>query len=691
MCSRHHGHVIVSSPAIDKSYVEEAIRRLVKRDPFLAPHTYVLLRRVDRVREMEERLTEGRKSLAEFASGHEYFGLHFRDGSWVLREWAPNAESIHLKGPFSDWRPDPQYALSRVGSAGAWELVLPEGALSHGDPYRLEVRWPGGGGDRIPAWVRRVVRDEEAGSFNAQVWRPAKSHTWRHRRPARPSGPLLVYETHIGMAQEEAKVGTYDEFRKNVLPRIRDAGYQCVQIMALAEHPYYASFGYQVSSYFACSSRFGTPEELKALVDEAHGMGLLVFMDLVHSHSIRNEVEGISRQDGTSSLYFHEGPRGEHPAWDSRCFDYGKPEVLHFLLSNCRYWMDEYRIDGFRFDGVTSMLYTHHGLSRAFTSYDDYFSPEVDEDAVTYLTLANAMIHELLPDAVTIAEDVSGFPALARPVSEGGAGFDYRFAMGVADHWIKLIKELPDEDWSMGGLWHELTNRRRDEKTISYAESHDQALVGDQTLIFRLLGPRMYTNMSATSEDVTVERGIALHKLIRLVTLGTAGNGYLCFMGNEFGHPEWIDFPREGNLWSYAYARRQWRLAEDERLRYRHLGAFDHDLIALARKYGVPDGEDEFLLRSDEENKVLAWLRAGLVFVLNFHPNRSLTHYQVPAAPGVYRAVLDTDRSAYGGFERQAQNIRHHTISDRIQRHSLSLYVPSRSGLVLAPITDRNG
>jgi 1,4-alpha-glucan branching enzyme len=679
---------LMSTDAIETSAPEQKVRRLIERDGLLAPYAAILSRRLHKADAMEQRLTGGQVDLTEFASGHEYFGLHFRNGQCILREWAPNAQSIHVKGPFSAWRAEPQYALSRSGSEGVWAVQLPAEVLGHGEPYRLEVRWPGGGGDRLPAWTRRVMRDDTTGSFNAQAWRPAVPYQWRHAPPHHHTGPLLVYEAHIGMAQEEPKVGTYDEFRTQVLPRIRRAGYDAIQIMALAEHPYYASFGYQVSSFFACSSRFGTPEELKALVDDAHGMGLLVFMDLVHSHAARNEVEGISRQDGSSTLYFHDGPRGEHPAWNSRCFDYGKPQVLHFLLSNCRFWMDEFRVDGFRFDGVTSMLYTDHGLQRNFLSYDDYFGALVDEDALSYLTLANELIHRLSPDAITIAEDVSGFPGLALPVTEGGAGFDYRFAMGVADTWIELTKDVPDESWPIGKLWHELTNRRRDEPTISYAESHDQALVGDQTLIFRLVKARIYDRMSVTSEDLAIERGIALHKMIRLATLATAGHGYLNFMGNEFGHPEWIDFPREGNHWSYAHARRQWRLSDDESLRYRHLAAFDRELMSLARTYGVPDGQDEFLLHSDEGTKVLAWLRAGLVFVMNFHPSRSFPDYRIPAAPGTYRTVLDTDHQTYGGFGRQAADISHHALPDRIQRHFLSLYLPSRTALVLAPRFD---
>lgn len=666
-----------------ESATDERVDFLVGQDPLLEPYRSVLLRRARRTETLKREITGGNMDLAAFASGHEYFGLHLRDGRWVLREWAPNASTLHLKGPFSNWQAAPEYALMRAGDEGVWEIELPEQALHHMDPYRLEVSWPGGRGDRMPAWTRRVTRDDKEESFNAQVWRPPVHYEWRHQRPPRPSGPLLIYEAHVGMAQEEPKVGSYEEFRLNVLPRIRDAGYHAIQLMALAEHPYYASFGYQVSSFFACSSRFGTPDDLKALVDEAHGMGLLVFMDLVHSHAARNEVEGIARQDGSPSLYFHEGARGEHPAWASKCFDYGKPQVLHFLLSNCRFWMDEYRFDGFRFDGVTSMLYLDHGLARVFKGYEDYFADDIDEDALSYLTLANELVHSLDREAVTIAEDVSGFPALAR--AEGGAGFDYRFSMGVADHWIELTKDAPDERWSMGKLWYELTNRRRNEATISYAESHDQALVGDQTLIFRLMGTRMYDRMSAESQDPAVERGIALHKLIRLATLGTAGDGYLNFMGNELGHPEWIDFPREGNQWSYAFARRQWGLAEDPALRYRHLAAFDRALMGLARASGVPDGEDELLLVCDEDAKVLAWWRADMVFVLNFHPTRSHTDFQIPSAPGSYRAVLDTDLGAYGGFDRQDSEVVHFTRADPIKRHFLSLYLPSRTGLVLAP------
>ena len=505
--------------------------------------------------------------LSDIADSHNYFGLHFKNNEWVFREWAPNAESIWLIGNMTAWQRKKNFELQKRGNEGLWELHLPADALAHGDYYRLYMAWPGGGGDRIPVYARRVVQDPETLIFNAQVWhRP--DYQWQYDRPDKQGGQTLIYEAHVGMAQEEGRVGSFSEFTEKVIPRIAASGYNVLQLMAVQEHPYYGSFGYHVSNFFAVSSRFGTPEELKHLIDTAHGTGLSVIMDLVHSHAVNNEVEGLSRFDGTRYQYFHDDPRGMHHAWDSRCFDYGKLPVLRFLLSNCRFWLEEYRFDGFRFDGITSMLYLDHGLEKAFTSYDDYFNSNVDEDALTYLALANTVIHEVRPDAVTIAEDISGMPGLAVPLSGGGCGFDFRLAMGVPDFWIKLTKEYRDEDWPMGTLWHELNNRRAGEGSINYAESHDQALVGDKTLMFRLADAAMYDQMHVNDTSLVIDRAMALHKMIRLITLATAGHGYLNFIGNEFGHPEWIDFPRAGNGWSYHHARRQWSLVDNPDLKY---------------------------------------------------------------------------------------------------------------------------
>ncbi len=651
------------------------MKKIYKTDPYLEPFKEAIEARHERILAARKKIT-GDGSLSEGINNHLYYGLHKEpDGSWVIREWAPNASRLYLEGDFNNWKRTSAYEFKAVG-AGNWELRMDGMFLNHGDLYKLYVEWPGGGGERIPAYCTRLVQDPKTKVFCAQVWEPAEPYSWKNDRTFRRPHPL-IYECHIGMSSEEPKVASFSEFRKNVLPRVKKLGYDTIQIMALQEHPYYGSFGYQVSNFFALSSRFGTPEEFKELVDTAHGMGIAVVMDIVHSHSVDNVAEGLSLFDGRDDLYFYQGPQGHHPAWGSRCFDYGKDEVIRFLLSNCKYWLEEYHLDGFRFDGVTSMIYWDHGLGKDFGDYALYFDQGVDENAVTYLALANMLTREVKPGAITIAEDVSGMAGLAAPFEAGGVGFDFRMAMGIADHWIKWIKEKSDEQWSPGEMWYELTNKRADEKTVSYAECHDQALVGDKTIIFRLMDKEMYFSMNMESQNPVVDRGIALHKLIRLATLGTAGNGYLNFMGNEFGHPEWIDFPREGNNWSFDHARRLWSLADNGFLRYPRLQAFDRAMIHLVKRYGVLS-EKPVLLRADEEKKILIFGRKNLIFALNFNPVGSYADYGFPAPPGKYVKVLDSDAEEFNGFSRLEGDGNHFTVDG-----TLSLYLPSRCALVL--------
>ncbi|WP_277202679.1 alpha amylase C-terminal domain-containing protein [Victivallis vadensis] len=651
-------------------------------DPWLAPFREKLRERSRRAVATVKRLTGGKSTLAEFASGHEYFGLHFRDGEWVFREWAPNAVRITLFGDFSDWRKLPEYRLNRL-EHGVWELRLPAETVRHGMHYLLFMEWPGGSGDRIPAYARCVDQDKETGLFAATVWRPEQPYVFRHASPPAPAAPL-IYESHVGMAQEEPKVGSFDEYREKILPKIAASGYNTIQLMAVMGHPYYGSFGYHVANFFAIASRFGTPDEFKALVDAAHGCGLRVIIDLVHSHAVKNEVEGLAKFDGTRYAYFHEGSRGEHSGWDSLCFNYAKPEVLHFLLSNCRFYLDEYRIDGFRFDGVTSMMYLHHGLGKTFTGYDDYFGGDVDEDALTYLALANRVIHEVRPDALTVAEDVSGMPGLAAPASGGGIGFDCRMAMGVTDMWFKLF-DLPDQDWNMFYLFHELTNRRRDERSISYVESHDQAIVGGKTAIFRLADAAMYDAMHAGSQNLAVDRAIALHKMIRLATAAAAGHGYLNFMGNEFGHPEWIDFPREGNGWSLQHARRQWSLADEPGLRYHFLRDFDRAMLEVLNRNPEFFRRRVQTVRIDDCGKVLIFERDDCYFCFNFHPENSYFDYGFEVLPGEFETVLDSDAPEFGGFSRRAPEQRYWSRQGQSGAF-ITLYLPSRTALVLKRI-----
>lgn len=671
--------------------------KLVKSDPYLRPYESALQGRYDYAINKEQEITGG-KPLADWATGYLYFGLHHTDKGWVLREWAPNATAIYIKGDMNNWQKSEDYRLQPIGN-GVWEAILPENAMKHGQLYKLLVEWNGGYGERIPSYARRVVQDDYTKIFSAQVWAPA-DYKWKHKTikgGKQKEEPLFIYECHIGMAGDAEKVSTYDEFRQNVLPRIANLGYNCIQIMAIQEHPYYGSFGYHVSNFFAASSRFGTPEELKALIDDAHSRGIAVIMDIVHSHAVKNELEGLGNFDGTPYQYFHGGARREHPAWDSLCFNYGKPQVLHFLLSNCKFWIDEYGFDGFRFDGVTSMMYLSHGLGEDFNGYGSYFNGNEDGDAIMYLTLANKLIHQVKKNAITIAEDMSGMPGLACPQKDGGVGFDYRLAMGIPDFWIKYIKEVKDEDWKAGHILYEMTNRRQDEKTISYAESHDQALVGDKTIIFRLIDADMYWHFEHGHSTYMVDRGIALHKMIRLITASTVNGGYLTFMGNEFGHPEWIDFPREGNGWSYKYARRQWSLVDNQNYFYADLNRFDAAMVDLLRKnlHMVKDENGVHLpwlytLWDNEGDQVVAYRRDNLVFVFNWNGQKSFSDYGILAAEGKYRVVLNTDAKEFAGFGLSDDSIEHFTQPDPLYKKDhkgwLKLYLPARSAVVLEQV-----
>ncbi|GHV05017.1 1,4-alpha-glucan branching enzyme [Clostridia bacterium] len=619
--------------------------KILDIDPHLSYFEGDLNLRMGQYLHLKQKLTGG-GTLSDFANAHLYYGFHKEDGQWVYREWAPNAERLMLVGDFNGWNAD-SHPLTRVDN-GNWEIKLSE-HLEHNSKVKVRVTAGGMTRDRVPLYARRVVWDYSHNPA-AQIW-DVPDFQWTDEN-FKPAKPLLVYECHIGMSTEEARVSTYNEFTEYILPRVKTAGYNTVQLMAVMEHPYYASFGYQVTNFFAASSRFGTPEELKTLINTAHGMGITVLLDLVHSHAATNVLDGINEFDGTDYQFFHAGPQGNHPNWGTKLFNYAKPEVLHFLLSNLKYWQTEFHFDGFRFDGVTSMLYHHHGVGVDFTSYDKYFSMATDTDAVAYLQLANDLIREVNPRAITIAEDMSGMPGMAYPVKGGGIGFDYRLSMGVPDFWIKTLKTTSDENWDLERLWHELTTRRPGERNIGYAESHDQALVGDKTIIFWLADADMYWNMSIHSQSLTIDRAVALHKIIRLLSLSLAGEGYMNFIGNEFGHPEWIDFPRAGNHDSYQYARRQWSLADNPDLKYQYLQSFDRAIIKVART-GKLLGRDNWRYQIHQDGKLLVYRKGDFYFAVNLH-HEIVHHIHIPAEHEL-KLVLDSDAPEYGGFGRNGK------------------------------------
>lgn len=652
---------------------------IFKYDPSLKQYEADFDLRVNNFKAKKAALLANAPSLKDFANGHLFYGFHRTDSGWYYREWAPGAEKMYLTGDFNNWN---RHACPMEKKEnGVFEVFLPgKDALKEGQKVLAIVVHDGKELERIPLYATRVVQDPKTNGFDAVIHEPTP-FPWTDAGFV-PEKKPFIYECHIGMAQEEGKVGSYTEFKDNILPRIKKLGYNTIQIMAIMEHPYYGSFGYQVSNFFAASSRFGMPEELKALINTAHGMGIAVLLDVVHSHATKNTREGINEFDGTSYQFFHEGAKGYHTAWDTKCFNYGKNEVIHFLLSNLKFWMDEYHFDGFRFDGVTSMLYLDHGLGTAFTDSSKYFSMNTDTEAVTYLQLATTLVREVNPNAILIAEDMSALPGLCLPIEDGGVGFDYRLAMGVPDMWIKLLKETPDDNWDLNRIYYELVIRRPGEKVIGYCESHDQALVGDKTIMFRLCDKEMYWGMGCNQENMIVDRGMALHKMIRLVTMTLGGDGYLTFMGNEFGHPEWIDFPREGNGWSYHYCRRQWSLADNPNTKYKYLNAFEAAMVEMAKQYNILGSWDKQFLVNNGDH-VMVYRKGDAYFVFNFDPTRSFEGYLVPVdGAGDYQVVMSTDDPEFGGQGR----ISHMTyISTRQSdgRTGFKAYLPSRTAMVL--------
>ncbi len=673
--------------------MKKAVPGIVEKDPWLSPVTGLIINRIDRFYSRFTELTQQFGSLSELADSYKYFGVNFSssDNGWYYREWAPEAFALYLTGDFNNWNKR-SHPLIR-NEFGVWEIFLSynlyKNSFVHGSKIKVWVEAANGFLPRIPAYVTKVIQDEDTKNYSGQLWfnefnwdEPASTHV--------PAKQLFIYECHVGMAQEKEGLGTYREFALNVLPWIKDLGYNAIQVMAIQEHPYYGSFGYHVSNFFAPSSRFGDPEDLKYLIQTAHSMGISVIMDIVHSHTVKNVLEGLNQFDGSDHQYFHSGERGIHPQWDSLLFDYGKTEVIRFLLSNIKYWLKEFRIDGFRFDGVGSMMYFHHGDAPIKNPFD-YFVNGVEWDAITYLQLANHMVHEINANAITIAEDVTGMPGLTSAIDDGGIGFDYRLGMGIPDFWIRLLKETRDEDWNIAEMWHVLNNRLPGVKTVSYAESHDQALVGDKTLAFWLMDKEMYWHMAKDDNNLVIDRGIALHKMLRFFTLALGGQAYLNFMGNEFGHPEWIDFPREGNAWSYKYARRQWSLKDDNSLKYHFLSDFDREMIKVAKDKGIFDYEFAQLLNLDEANQTIIFNKKNLIFVFNFHPFNSIPDYNffVPEA-GTYRVILCSDSGKFGGHNRLNEEIDYFSVFDvESQTNRLWIYLTNRTTVLLEKVNQK--
>lgn len=449
--------------------------------------------------------SEGTLHAFCFTNGLRAFGLQRTQHGFRYREWAPAAVAMSLVGDFNDW--DAQRHLCCRDARGIFETHvpdLPDGspAIRPGMRYKAMVHVRKEGNrlhvePRVPAWARCTAQDPFTGDMCAVVPpQGLEEYAWCHPRPAPLPSPR-VYEVHVGISSTSPIVADWSHLRHEVLPRVVALGYTALLLMAVQEHGLYCSFGYQVTSFFAPPSRFGSPVDLQALIDAAHGYGLQVFVELVHSHASANPHEGLHAFDGSDGLYFLDGPAGWHAEWGTRLFDFGRLEVLRFLLCQVCWFAEAYRVDGFRFDAVSTALYRHRSLDghgRFDKGLDDYFGPNsgMDVAALTYFKLVNLLTHELVqPPLVTIAEEHSGLPGLCAPVLERGVGFDFRQAMGLAPLWERLLS-TPSARIDMAHLSEELCRRRIEERRLAYCECHDGSLVGGQSLAFRMMGAGMY-------------------------------------------------------------------------------------------------------------------------------------------------------------------------------------------------------
>ncbi|KAI8557559.1 hypothetical protein RHMOL_Rhmol04G0020000 [Rhododendron molle] len=538
--------------------------------------------------------------------------------------------------------PLPYWLETRKGRKAWLKKYMP--AIPHGSKYRVYFNTSDGPLERVPAWAPYVVPDADGNQAFAVHWEPPPEYTykWKHKHPEVPKS-LRIYECHVGISGLEPKIASFNDFTEKVLPYVKEAGYNVIQLIGLVEHKDYFTIGYRVTNLYAVSSRYGTPDDFKRLVDEAHGLGLLVFLDIVHSYSAADEMVGLSLFDGSNDCFFHTGKRGHHKFWGTRMFKYGDVDVLHFLLSNLNWWVVEYHIDGLQFHSLASMIYTHNGFASLSGDMEEYCNQYVDKDALMYLILANEILHALHPKIITIAEDATLYPGLCEPTSQGGLGFDYFVNLSASEMWSSLLGNVPDCDWNMSKIVSTLIgNKHSADKMLLYAENHNQSISGGCSFGEILLGePREH----ASDRKASILRGSSLHKMIRLISFTIGGHAYLNFMGNEFGHPKDM-----------------MNVDEKERILSRGLPNIHH---------------------VNDTTMVISYLRGPLLFIFNFHPTTSYERYSVGVEEaGEYQVILNSDEKRYGGqaLIEQDQYIRK-TVSKRMDglRNCLEVPLPNRS------------
>ena len=604
---------------------------------------------------------------------YEKFGAHSLEIDGVegvyFSVWAPFAKEVSVIGDFNKWHSETHKLLPRWDESGIWEGFI--AGLKWGDVYKYGIRTNKGvllekGDPFAVSWEQNL----QAGSLVSTTWFEWNDKNWMSDRANKNSlkAPMSVYEMHLGSwmrgTDDPEKYFSYIEIAERLVPYIKEMGFTHVEFMPVMEYPYDPSWGYQVTGFFAATSRFGSPQDLMFLINELHNNEIGVLLDWVPSH-FPGDANGLHFFDGTF-LYEHEDPRkGFHPDWKSYIFNYGRPEVKSFLISNAMFWLDRYHADGLRVDAVTSML--HLDYSRNEGEWEpNIYGGNVNLEAKKFLQDFNKAVYKEFPDIITIAEESSDFPMLTKPVYDGGIGFGMKWMMGWMHDTLKYFKEEPDtrkyqhNKLTFGSMYVFNEN-------YMMPLSHDEVVHGKASLIYKMPGDewQKFANL----------RALYLYMF-------THPGAKLLFMGNEFA---------QTGEWNFTQSL-DWHL-----LKYHvHKGMQDfvkklnhlyRNETALYENNFSPDGM-EWVEANDADNSIYIYLRKGkkdddvLMVVLNLTPR--VFDYKIGVDEGTnWEVILNSDDEEFAGSGVQAEIVDEEDDEWMYRANAIILKLPPLAGVIL--------
>lgn len=578
--------------------------------------------------------------------------------------WAPNAASVSVMGDFNEWNNQSHKLNARWDSSGIWEGFVP--GVEEGVTYKYAIEMKASGmilekGDpfarlwEVPPNTASIVN-----SFKPK-WSDGK---WMRERKKKNSleAPISVYEVHLGSwkrkFEEQNRSLSYKELAEELVPYVKEMGFTHVEFMPIMEHPFFGSWGYQITGYFAPTSRYGSPEEFALLVNAFHKAGIGVYLDWVPSH-FPNDAHGLFKFDGTS-LYEHEDPRqGYHPDWSSYIFNYGRNEVRSFLISNALYWLEQYHIDGLRVDAVASMLFLDYSRKEG-EWIPNQFGGRENLEAISFLKELNEVVYREVPGIQMIAEESTSWPMVTKPTDQGGLGFGMKWMMGWMNDILEYVKLAPiyrkyHQNQLTFSLMYAFT------ENFMLPLSHDEVVHGKGSILSRMPGDewRRFANLRALYTWMFTHPGTNL-----------------LFMGNEFGqYAEWKhDEALLWNLLNFEYHNGISNLIKDLNKLYSSRPEFYEKAFS--------ENGFEWIDYGDSDNTVIVFNRIDnsgnrLVIVGNFSPNSHEVYSVGVKEAGTYSEIFNSDEEKYGGSGiLNGGKIKANNNSIHGQPHSINLRVP---------------